>query len=195
VKWEQQFGSKASAWKLLYTKAEHSVQEQVSINRPVTETHCGDGGRARYNRSIYIYKRQLFTDNRGFDIKLIHCINLTILSFVPPLWSSGQSSWLQIQRSGFDSQYYQIFWEVVGLERGPLSLVSTIQELLERKSIGSCLENLNYGSKGPAALTTRHLFYPQKLTLALSTNSGRSAGIVRLRTKTTELILFFYISC
>jgi hypothetical protein len=30
----------------------------------------------------------------------------------PPLWSSGQSFWLQIQRSGFDSQRYQTFWEV-----------------------------------------------------------------------------------
>jgi hypothetical protein len=28
----------------------------------------------------------------------------------------GQSSWLQIQRSGFDSRLYQIFWAVVGLE-------------------------------------------------------------------------------
>jgi hypothetical protein len=45
----------------------------------------------------------------------------------PLLWSSGQSSWLQIQRSGVDSRRYQIFWEVVGLERGPLSLVSTIE--------------------------------------------------------------------
>jgi hypothetical protein len=26
----------------------------------------------------------------------------------PPLWSSGQSSWLQIQRSGFDPSRYQI---------------------------------------------------------------------------------------
>jgi hypothetical protein len=26
-----------------------------------------------------------------------------------PLWSSGQSFWLQIQRSGFDSRHYQIF--------------------------------------------------------------------------------------
>jgi hypothetical protein len=51
--------------------------------------------------------------------------------FRPPLWSSGQSSWLQIQASGFDSLRYQIFWEVVGLERGPLSLVSTAEELLE----------------------------------------------------------------
>jgi hypothetical protein len=41
---------------------------------------------------------------------------------------------------GFDSLRYQIFWEVVGLERGPLSLVSKTEELLERKSSGSSLE-------------------------------------------------------
>jgi hypothetical protein len=40
-----------------------------------------------------------------------------------------------------DSRHYQIFWEVVGLERGPLSLVSTIEELLERISSGFALEN------------------------------------------------------
>jgi hypothetical protein len=44
----------------------------------------------------------------------------------PPLWSSVQSSWLHIQRSGFDSRSYQIFGEVASLERGPLSLVSTL---------------------------------------------------------------------
>jgi hypothetical protein len=32
---------------------------------------------------------------------------------------------------GFDSRGYQIFWELVGLERGPLSLVRIIEELLE----------------------------------------------------------------
>ena len=32
---------------------------------------------------------------------------------------------------GFDSRRYQIFWVVVGLERGPLSLVMSIEELLE----------------------------------------------------------------
>jgi hypothetical protein len=62
----------------------------------------------------------------------------------PRLWSS---SWLQIQRSGFDFRRYQIFREVVGLERGPLSLVSTIEELLERKSSGSGLEIREYGLK------------------------------------------------
>jgi hypothetical protein len=49
----------------------------------------------------------------------------------PPMWSSGQSSRLQIQTSGFDSQRYQIFWEVVGLKRGPLSPMSTTEELME----------------------------------------------------------------
>jgi hypothetical protein len=37
------------------------------------------------------------------------------------MWSSGQSSWLQIRRPGFDSRHYQKK-KVVGLERGPLSL-------------------------------------------------------------------------
>jgi hypothetical protein len=54
------------------------------------------------------------------------------LDFRPPLWSSGQSSWLQIRRPGFDSRHYQEK-KVVGLERGPLSLVSTTEELLDRK--------------------------------------------------------------
>jgi hypothetical protein len=50
----------------------------------------------------------------------------------PPQWSSGQSVWLQIRRPGFDSQHYQKK-KVVGLERGPLSLMSTTEELLDRK--------------------------------------------------------------
>jgi hypothetical protein len=50
-----------------------------------------------------------------------------------PLWSSGQSSWLQIRRPGFDSRHYQK--KVVGLELGPLSLVSTTEELLDRKVV------------------------------------------------------------
>jgi hypothetical protein len=73
-----------------------------------------------------------------------------------PLWSSGQSSWLQIQRSGFDCRRCQIFWEVVGLERGSISLVSTIQELLERKSSGSGLGNREYGRRGFVTMTTCH---------------------------------------
>jgi hypothetical protein len=41
----------------------------------------------------------------------------------------------------------------VGLERGPLSLVSTTEELLGRKSSGSGLESLDNDRRGSAALT------------------------------------------
>jgi hypothetical protein len=83
----------------------------------------------------------------------------------PPLWSSGQNSWLQIQRPGFDPQLYQIFWEVIGLERGTLSLVSTIEEILERKSSGSGLETRDYCRSDPSCWP-RDILYLQ--TLALS---------------------------
>jgi hypothetical protein len=82
---------------------------------------------------------------------------LSIYSW-PPLWSSGQSSWLQIQRPGFDFRRYHIFWEVVGLEQGPLSPVSITEELLERKSSDSGLENLDYDRRdSPRRLHDRPL--------------------------------------
>jgi hypothetical protein len=85
------------------------------------------------------------------------------------------SSWLRSQRSGFDSRCYQIFWEVVDLERGPLSLVSTIEALLGRKSSGSGL-NREYGRRDPSRKTFTLTF-------------GLSVGIVRSRTKATEFIV------
>jgi hypothetical protein len=63
--------------------------------------------------------------------------------------SSGRSSWLQIQRSRFDSRHYHISREVDGLERGILSIVSTTEELLGRKSSGSDLQNRDYGRRDP----------------------------------------------
>jgi hypothetical protein len=54
-------------------------------------------------------------------------------------------------RSGgpeFDFRHYKK--KVVRLERGPLSLVSTIEELLERKSSGCGLENREYGRRDPS---------------------------------------------
>jgi hypothetical protein len=38
----------------------------------------------------------------------------------------------------------------VGLERGPLSLVSTTEELLESKGSGSGLEGREYGRRDPS---------------------------------------------
>jgi hypothetical protein len=75
---------------------------------------------------------------------------------------------------GFDFRLYQIFWEVVGVERGPLSLVRRIVELLEWNSSCSDLENRNYRPWGIVALTTRH-----PLSAKFGTNfadKGRSLG-------------------
>jgi hypothetical protein len=107
----------------------------------------------------------------------------------PPLWSSGNCSWLQIQRSWFDSWSYQIFWEVVGLERSPLSLVSTAEELRESKSVCSGLATRAYGRRNPSRWP-RGTLYPQKLALTSPTSGGRSAGIVRSRTQATEFFVF-----
>jgi hypothetical protein len=35
------------------------------------------------------------------------CLYFYVVPIGPPLWSSGQSSWLQIRRPGFDSRHYQ----------------------------------------------------------------------------------------
>jgi hypothetical protein len=106
----------------------------------------------------------------------------------PPLWSSVQSSWLQIQRSGFCSRRYQIFWKVVGLERGPPSLMSTIEELFERKSSCSGLESQEYGCRDPSRWP-HGILYPRKLAVTLPTRGGRSVDIIRPRTQATELFL------
>jgi hypothetical protein len=67
--------------------------------------------------------------------------------------------------------------------------VSTIEELLGRKSSGSGLEIREYGR----ALTTRHSL-SAKGGLASPTNGGRSVGIVHFQTKITEfsLVSFAY---
>jgi hypothetical protein len=101
------------------------------------------------------------------------------------MWSSGQSSWLRIQSSGFDSRRYQMFWELVGLERSPLSLVSTVAELLERKSSGSDLENWEYDRRY-LLRWSRHTLYPQNLALNWRASGCRSVGVVRSRTEATE---------
>jgi hypothetical protein len=81
----------------------------------------------------------------------------------------------------------------VGLERGPLSLVSTIEEIVERKSSSSGLEIEN------TAVGIRHAdrMVPSiriKLALTSSTRGGCSVGIVLLRTQATEIFIYIIFS-
>jgi hypothetical protein len=79
--------------------------------------------------------------------KVIHCVqNLSVNVYMCD-WICGLVFRVLGYRSrglGFDSRRYQIFWEAWGLERGPLSLISTIEELRGRKSSEFGLENREY---------------------------------------------------
>jgi hypothetical protein len=80
----------------------------------------------------------------------------------------------------------------MGLERGPLSLVSTIEELLGRTNSGSGLENRDTAGEIHRADYADTL-YPKKLELTSPTNGGPSVGIVRSRTGATEFFLNIYV--
>jgi hypothetical protein len=80
-----------------------------------------------------------------------------------------------------------MFWEVVGLERGPLNLVSTIEELLGWKSSRSDLEIREYGRRDPSRWQCDTV-YPQTLALTSPTSGGRSVGIVRSQTGNSSTI-------
>jgi hypothetical protein len=78
----------------------------------------------------------------------------------------------------------------MGLEWGPLSLVSTTEELLDRKVAASVYKTEN------TAVGIRHTdhvapFIHQKLAITSPTSGGHSVGIVRPRTQTME---FFCIT-
>jgi hypothetical protein len=64
----------------------------------------------------------------------------------------------------------------------PLSLVSTTEELLGRKSSSFGLENREYGHRDPSR-RLRDTVYPQKLVLTSPASGCRSVGIGRSRTQ------------
>jgi hypothetical protein len=94
--------------------------------------------------------------------------------------------------SGLGSRRYQIFWEVVGLERGPLNLMSTIEELLGRISRGSGLEIREY-SRRDSSRWPRGTLCPQRLALTSPTSGGLSVCIVRSRTQATEFCFSLFV--
>jgi hypothetical protein len=77
----------------------------------------------------------------------------------------------------------------VGLEWGPVSLVSTTEELLERKNSGSGLEIRQYGRTNQSR-RTRGTLQPKTLALTSPTSGGRPVGIVRSRTQVMEFSFF-----
>jgi hypothetical protein len=77
----------------------------------------------------------------------------------------------------------------VGLERGPLSQVSKIEELLGRKCSGFGLESREYDRRFLHADHVTHSI-PQKLALTSPKSGGRSVGMVRSWTQAMEFVVF-----
>jgi hypothetical protein len=82
----------------------------------------------------------------------------------------------------------------VDLKRGPLSLVSTTEELLDRK-VAAPVQKIDN-----TAVEIRHAdhvapLYPQKLAITLLTSGGRSVGVVRSRTQTMEFFFMLHPVC
>jgi hypothetical protein len=65
--------------------------------------------------------------------------------------------------------------------------MSTIEELLEGKSIGSGLERQDYGHRGSVALAMRHP--------SIHKSWHNSVGIVRSRTQSTEFVVCLLLYC
>jgi hypothetical protein len=63
-----------------------------------------------------------------------------------------------------------------GSGTGSLSFVCTFEELLERESSGSGLENQDYGRRGSVTLTTRHPYLFQKVGTNFAEKRSRSIG-------------------
>jgi hypothetical protein len=80
----------------------------------------------------------------------------------------------------------------VGLERGPLSLVSTTEDLLDRKVAAPAYKIEN------TVVRIRHADHVapsirKKLTITSPPSGGRSVGIVRSRTQTMEFSFLFLL--
>jgi hypothetical protein len=91
---------------------------------------------------------------------------------------------------GFDSRLYHIFWEVVGLERGPFSLVSTIEEVLGRNSSGSGPEIREYGRRDPSRWP-RGTVYPQIWHYLSRQRGGRLIRYSSLKDKSHGVIISY----
>jgi hypothetical protein len=80
--------------------------------------------------------------------------------------------------------------KVVGLERGPLSLVSTTEDLFDRKVAAPVYKTEN------TAVRIHHADHVapsirKKLAITSPTSGGRSVGVVRSRTQTMEFSFSF----
>jgi hypothetical protein len=99
------------------------------------------------------------------------------------MWSSGQSSWLQIQRFRVLFPALPDFLRSSGSGLGPTQPREDNWGATWKESSGSGLENRKINGRGDSLPWSRDTLYPINLALTSLTSGGRSVGIVSWRTK------------
>jgi hypothetical protein len=113
-------------------------------------------------------------------VRRILYMQIMVITVRLPLWSGVQSSWLQIPE-------LSDFLRSNGSGMGVTQPCGGNWGAAWMKDSGSCLENRDYRSWRPFALTTQH---PQKLALTSPTSGGRLVGVVCLWTKCHRVCFF-----
>ena len=142
------------------------------------------------SRALKCLNKQKYKNgvNRTFLLRTMHIGEGKCNPDWPPLWSSGRSFWLEIQRSRVRSPALPDFLSSSGSGTGSHSASwGQLRSYLNEKSSGSRSRKQRLTAVGNRCADHVTPLYPQKLALTSSTGGGRSVGIVRVRTKATEL--------
>jgi hypothetical protein len=131
------------------------------------------------NRSIGTYFK-----NKSWTIKM------DLKQFGPPLWSSGQSSWLQIQRSRVRFLAPPDFLRSSGSGTGSTQLRQDNWGATWKDNSGSGLKT-EINGRGDSLRWPLDTLYPLKLVLTSPTSGGRSLGIVRWRIEAPKFVCCF----
>jgi hypothetical protein len=107
-------------WRLAVRRKPHASEEHMTSIRPQRWRRCVHPKSQLFSQLHAAMKQNtilFLSSDYWFDETLAILLPLYYLDGLP-LWSCGQSSWVQTQRSGFDCRRYHIFWELAGLWNG-----------------------------------------------------------------------------
>jgi hypothetical protein len=118
----------------------------------------------------------------------VHIYSFICTLFRPALWSSGQSSWLQIQRSGALPDFLRNGGSGTGCTQPREDNRSYFKE----KRLRSRKPKLT--TVGDSLRWPRDTLYPLKSALTSLTSGGRSVGIVRAGGLKPRSLFVFYLT-
>jgi hypothetical protein len=126
-----------------------------------------------------------------FNVKELYISRSVLTDFFRiSLWSSGQTSWLQIQRSRVRFPALPDFLRSSESGMGSTQPREDNWGATWKESSGSGLETEMNG-RGDPLRWPRDILYPLKWAITSPTSGGRSVGIVRWRIKALEFFFVF----